>query len=147
MDPTKVHIEFWSGRVRFLVIPIPFLEQMDNNKSKSFSISLSIPIFNALQVSTGIKNAKINVQNYDYQLQIRKNQLYAEIQQAYADAVSAFESYQASAKAVTSSEEAFRYTEQRFNVGLVTSVDYNTSKEPVDPGSVRSSEVKIRIHI
>jgi len=25
-------------------------------------------------------------------------------------------------------EEAFRYTEQKFNVGLVTSVDYNTSK-------------------
>ena len=108
--------------------PDPFWDQLDNNQSKSFSIGLSIPIFNALQVSTGIKNAKINVQNYDYQLQIRKNQLYAEIQQAYADAVSAFESYQASAKAVTSSEEAFRYTEQRFNVGLVTSVDYNTSK-------------------
>lgn len=108
--------------------PDPFWEQLDNNQSKSFSVGLSIPLFNALQVSTGIKNAKINVQNYDYQLQIRKNQLYKEIQQAYADAVSAFENHQASAKAVTSSEEAFRYTEQRFNVGLVTSVDYNTSK-------------------
>jgi outer membrane protein len=108
--------------------PDPFWEQLDNNQSKSFSIGLSIPIFNAFQTSTGIKNAKINVQNYDYQLQIRKNQLYKEIQQAYADAVSAFENYQASSKAVTSSEEAFRYTEQRFNVGLVTSVDYNTSK-------------------
>lgn len=108
--------------------PDPFWDQLDNNQSKSFSIGLSIPIFNAYQVSTGIKNARINVQNYDYQLQIRKNQLYKEIQQAYADAVSAFENYQASTKAVTSSEEAFRYTEQRFNVGLVTSVDYNTSK-------------------
>ena len=29
---------------------------------------------------------------------------------------------------VASMKEAFRYTEQKFNVGLVNSVDYNTSK-------------------
>ena len=31
-------------------------------------------------------------------------------------------------KAVTSSEESFRYTEQKFNVGMVTPVDYNAAK-------------------
>ena len=34
----------------------------------------------------------------------------------------------ASNKAVTSMEESFRYTEQKFNVGLVTPVDYNAAK-------------------
>jgi outer membrane protein len=31
-------------------------------------------------------------------------------------------------KAVISTEESFRYSEQKFNVGLVTPVDYNASK-------------------
>jgi outer membrane protein len=31
-------------------------------------------------------------------------------------------------KAVTSTEESFRYTEQKFNVGMVTPVDYNAGK-------------------
>lgn len=109
-------------------VPSAFWDQIENNQSKSVSLGLSIPIFNSFQVSTGIKNARINVMNYDYQLQLRKNVLYRDIQQAYADAVSAFENFQASSKAVTASEESFRYTEQRFNVGLVTSVDYNTAK-------------------
>lgn len=109
-------------------IPTDFWEQLDNNQSRSLSMSLSIPIFNSFQTSTGIKNARVNVYNYDYQLQLRKNQLYKDIQQAYADAVSAFENYQASTKAVEATEESFRYTEQRFNVGLLTSVEYNTAK-------------------
>ncbi len=108
--------------------PDPFWEQLDNNQSSSVSLGLSIPLFNALQTNTAIKNAKINVQNYEYQLQIRKNELYRSIQQSFADAVSAFENYQASTKALTSSVEAFRYTEQRFNLGLVTTVDYITAK-------------------
>jgi outer membrane protein len=31
-------------------------------------------------------------------------------------------------KAVISTREAFRYSEQKFNVGLVTPVDYNAAK-------------------
>ena len=48
--------------------------------------------------------------------------------QAYADAAAALKKYAASQKAVKSMEESFRYTEQKFDVGLVTSVDYNASK-------------------
>ena len=55
-------------------------------------------------------------------------QLYKNIQQAYSDAVAALKKYNASRKAVTSSEESFRYSEQKFNVGLVTPIDYNAAK-------------------
>ena len=34
----------------------------------------------------------------------------------------------ATEKAVNSMEEAFRYTEEKFNVGMVNNVDYNLSK-------------------
>ncbi len=36
--------------------------------------------------------------------------------------------YNVSIKAIASTEESFRYTEQKFNVGMVTPVDYNAAK-------------------
>jgi len=42
--------------------------------------------------------------------------------------VAALKKYSASMKAVTSMEESFRYTEQKFNQGMVTPVDYNAAK-------------------
>ncbi len=103
-------------------------DQLSQNYSINFGANLRIPIFNGWQVNTRIKNAKLDVRNYQYQLQLTKNTLYKEIQQAHADAVAALKKYLSSAKAVASMEEAFRYAEQRYEVGMVNFVDYSTNK-------------------
>ena len=48
--------------------------------------------------------------------------------QAYADAMAALKKFNATEKALVSMEESFKYTEKKFEVGLVNTVDYNTSK-------------------
>jgi outer membrane protein len=106
----------------------PVWDQLRDNINSYISIRLSIPIFNGWQLQTGVKNAKLNVQNYQYNLQLTKNILYKEIQQAYADAAASLKKYIASTKTVTSMEEAFRYNEQRYEVGLMNFVDYSTAK-------------------
>jgi outer membrane protein len=106
----------------------PFGNQFTDNATYGIQFNLTIPIFNGWQTNTMISNAKITVLNSKYNLEYTKNLLYKEIQQAYADAVASFNKYRASEKAVSSMEESFRYTEQKFNVGMVTSVDYNTAK-------------------
>ncbi len=103
----------------------PFRDQIKNNQSTTFSMGLAIPIFNAGQVNTAIANARIGVLNAEYNMQRTKNQLYQEIQQAYADAVAAHENYMATGVALESIEESFRHTEQRFEVGMVTTVEFN----------------------
>ncbi|PLX00347.1 MAG: hypothetical protein C0594_15800, partial [Marinilabiliales bacterium] len=108
--------------------PVSLTDQFSDNKSTSFSVSLSIPIFNNWQVSNAVSNAKINLLNQQYQLESTRNMLLKEIQQAHADAVAALKKFQASRKALSSIEEAFHYTQEKFNVGLVSSVDYNLSK-------------------
>ena len=55
-------------------------------------------------------------------------QLYKNIQQAYNDAISAREKYNSAMEAVNSYQESFHYTEQKFNVGIVNSVEYNIAK-------------------
>ncbi len=102
-----------------------FEEQIRNNQRTSFALGLSIPIFNSWQVNTAISNATIGVLNAEYSMQRTKNDLYQRIQLAYTDVVAAHENYLATGKALTSIEESFRHMEQRFEVGMVTTVEFN----------------------
>ncbi|MHC1703319.1 MAG: TolC family protein [Tenuifilaceae bacterium] len=106
----------------------PFGTQIKNNASKTISLGLSIPIFNGWQVKNSISNAIISLDNARLSFESEKNILYKDIQQAYADATAAQKKLKATQKSLISLVEAFRYSEQKFNVGMVTSVDYTTAK-------------------
>jgi outer membrane protein len=108
--------------------PYTFSQQVSDNINYGIGFSLNIPILNGWQVNKNISNSKLSVENSRYSLEGTKKQLYKNIQQSFADAVAALKKYNASIKAVTSTEESFRYTEQKFNVGMITPVDYNAAK-------------------
>jgi len=103
-------------------------DQIKANENKSVGLYLSIPIFNRWQVQTGISSAKVQVQMAELNLQNTQNNLNKTIQQAHADAVAALNRYKASEKSVTAYEEAFKYTQQKYDVGLLNSIDYNDAK-------------------
>jgi len=105
-----------------------YSKQMDVNLNKSVGFGISVPIFNKWQVMNGISNAKIQVSDAEIQLAQLKQQLYKEIQQAHNDAVSARDKYSSAVEAVNSYTESFKYTEQKYNVGIVNSVEYNIAK-------------------
>jgi outer membrane protein len=106
----------------------PFFEQINDNLSVGIGLGLNIPIFNGGQVNTAVSNARIGIENARLELQNTKNNLYRDIQQAYADALAALKKFESTEKALISMEESFTYTEKKFEVGLVNTVDYNTSK-------------------
>ncbi len=103
-------------------------DQLDFTSQTSLGFSLTVPIFNGWSTRTGIRNADISVRNGKYQLEIVRNQLRKEIEQAFADASASLERFKASTKSVSALEEAFRYAEQKFNVGMLTSLEYNVAK-------------------
>jgi outer membrane protein len=123
-----------SGARRYLDTPPPglsndpFRDQIRENYSLGIGLSLSIPIFNGWQVKTSVSNAYISLQNAKLNLEQEKNYLFKDIQQAYADALGSLKKYKATEKNVDALQEAFRYSEERFNLGLVNSLDYTTSK-------------------
>jgi len=75
-----------------------------------------------------IGTSKIAVSSAELSLQNTKNQLLKTIQQAYADARGALNKYHASLKSVEALNESFNYTQQKFDAGLVNSLDYNDAK-------------------
>ena len=106
----------------------PFMDQLKDNVNYGLSLSLSVPIFNGWQVNQAISNARLGIEQSQYNLEYQKNILYKDIQQAYADAMASLKKFHSSQRALVSMEESFRYTEQKFNVGLVNTIDYKTSK-------------------
>ena len=107
---------------------IEFGEQLKNNSRSSLGLTLSIPIFNRFQVRNGISNSELQIEDYKYQLQLASNVLRKDIELVYTNALAALNRYISTQKAVTSMAEAFRYTEEKFNVGMINSVEYNQSK-------------------
>jgi outer membrane protein len=106
----------------------PNKDQLNDFYAKQISVGLNIPIFNRLQVKNSISNAKLGLNDSKLQLDLAKMALYKEVQQAHADATAAREKYYSSVEAVKYNEEAFKYTSQKMEVGLVNSVDYNIAQ-------------------
>ena len=110
------------------VAPYRWNEQLQDKGYQQLSFSLNIPLFNRLDAQNQISRSKVNMLDAQVVLEQTKQTLYKTIQQAYADANAALEDYEAYGEAVRSMEEAFYYAEQRYNVGILNSVDYNTAK-------------------
>ncbi len=107
---------------------LAFSDQLKNNERYGFGLNLQVPIFNKNLTRTQISNAQLQVVSQELEVQGTKNQLRQDIEQAYTNALAALKRYMANDKAVTYMAEAFRYTEEKFNVGMVNTVEYNQSK-------------------
>jgi outer membrane protein len=106
----------------------PFDQQLKDNRAGNLFFGLNIPIFNGYQVSTSINQTKMYQETVDLNLQAEKLRLRKNIESAHADAMAAYQTYLARKKSVEAFREAFKYTEEKFNVGMVNSTDYNVSK-------------------
>ena len=106
----------------------PYIDQIRDFRYRQFTMSLGIPLFNNWYTNTNISNTKIAVSDAELALDQARLDLYRSIQEAHANALAALENYRSSTEAVASQEEAFEYTRQKYEVGLVNSVDYNIAK-------------------
>jgi len=118
----------YSYNMKYNYKTTDFNQQLKDNVSKSLTINLTIPIFNNWQANYAISSAKINSLNAKYQYEMADKQLVKDIRQAYNDAVAAYKKYIAAKKAERASTESFKYTEQKFNVGLANTYYYNLAK-------------------
>ena len=106
----------------------PYLDQINDNNSQAVYVALRIPIFNNWRTVNAISQARITLSDSRLNLDLQKQNLYKSIQQARTQALAAMDRYKANLEAVESIEEAFRYTEQKYEVGLVDILEYKTAK-------------------
>ncbi|MBL4677068.1 MAG: TolC family protein [Mucilaginibacter sp.] len=105
----------------------PFFKQLGDNFNQSVGISLQIPIFNRFSARTQVRKAKITNESAVVGVQLARNNLSKIIYQAVWDVQAANKKLQSTTQTFNANKEAFNVIQQRYNVGLVNSLDYNTS--------------------
>ena len=105
-----------------------FGTQLKNNFSQYIGLSLSVPIFNRFQTRNNIRNARIEQENQQLQLDNTKKTLYKEIQQVYYNALNAQSKEKSSEEALQSTKDAFLLMQAKYENGKATITEFNESK-------------------
>mgnify|MGYP003633629978 CR=1 FL=1 len=120
----------------------PFSSQVSDNLNEIVGINFSVPIFSRMTVRNSVQNAKINADIAKLNLEQAKNSLKQTIYQAHADAKAAFEQYKAAETSVNASQEAFKYAQQRFEVGAINQLDFESAKNNLASAKSQFSQAK-----
>lgn len=105
-----------------------FNDQLKDNFNQYIGLSLQIPIFNGFAARSNVRKAKINFNNYKVQESLAKNNLNKIISQAVLDLKAAEARYASTQNAFNAQKDAYYVVEQRYNVGLVNSLDYSLAQ-------------------
>ena len=105
-----------------------FGDQLVENRNHSVGFNLNIPLFNGMAVRTSVQRAKLQLQSAELNLENAKLVLRQNIESAHNDAVAALKRYRAAEKSVDALNTSFKYTQERYNVGLLNSFEFNTEK-------------------
>lgn len=105
----------------------PFCEQYRDNASNYISLSLNFPIFNKFSVRKSVQQQKITIRQAEYALYQAKKQVIKEITHAIIDAKTAYAKYNTALMAVESANEATRQITLKYELGVVSVIDYNAS--------------------
>jgi outer membrane protein len=101
-----------------------YFSQMSDRINPSIGFYLSIPIFQRKQVKTSVSNARIGIDNAELSEIEVKNQLRKDIEQACVNVNSAQIEYEASLEQYKANEESYELATEKFEQGLINSVDY-----------------------
>ena len=117
----------WADNVDGLNI----IDQFWRFDGMSYGFQLDIPVLNGFATRNSIKRSEISLDRTRLQYEQDKLDLEATINQAYTDAKGSLKAYEAAQKALEARKTAFEYSQERFNVGLLNSFDFNQVKQQV----------------
>jgi len=105
-----------------------FFEQLNNQKSHSFNVNISVPIFSRFFNKTNVAKSLIFEENSKLNLEQARLNLESVIQRAYTDAQAAFKAFEAAKKSLASQELAFDNSQERYNIGAMNAFDLEQAR-------------------
>ncbi len=104
------------------------MDQYRDNRGRSLGLSIQVPLFNGFSTRSNMQRAVITRELANITLTETKNTLRQTVETAYNNAIAAIKTYQSTDRQVKAQDEAFRMTQQRYNLGAVNFVDYQVSQ-------------------
>ncbi len=102
-----------------------YFKQLADNRGHGIGLSIGIPIFDKHATKIGIQRAQVQKEIAEYTLKNERTNLRAIIERAYIDAKTSLKTFEASQKSVLAQEEAFRTAQERYDLGVLTSYDFD----------------------
>jgi len=107
---------------------VPRGSQFSDNLGYGFGLTLTIPILNNWQVNTQIQRASNAHSLSLLQLEGVRNQLFTDVATSVTNYRAAATRVQANERNVRAQEESYKFSELRFNEGMMNAVDYLNAK-------------------
>lgn len=104
-----------------------FIDQLSLFDGTAVGAQLNVPIFNGFATKGRVKRAKINQERTEFQLKQAELDLERNVYQAYNDVVNAGKSFEAAQKSLEARKQAFNFSKERYNVGLMNAFDFSQS--------------------
>ena len=105
-----------------------FGNQFLNNGSEVVGLSLSIPIYNRMQVRHAVKRQQIALDEAKLSAQELSDRLYKDIQSAYYNALAARSKYEAAEKSREAGAKALEYATTKYELGSLSAYEYNEAQ-------------------
>ncbi len=125
-DPTQIVVQPGFNLPPTEVVPRG--TQFSDNLGYGFGLSLQIPILNNWQVNTQIQRAKNAYTISQLQLEGARNSLFTDVATAVTAYRAAASRVAANERNTEASRESYKFSELRFNQGLLNSVDFLNAK-------------------
>jgi outer membrane protein len=112
--------------------PFNFTDQLSLFDGTAIGLQLNVPILNGLTTRGRVQRAKINQERSEYQLQQAELDLETSVYQAYNDVINAKKSFEAAQKTLEARKQAFGFSKERYEVGLLNTFDFSQSSIALD---------------
>ena len=119
-----------------------FNDQLRDNFGQYVGVSLRIPIFNGFSARSTVRRAKINYLQSQNEEQLAENNLNKVIYQAVADLKAAESRFTSTTNTFLAQKDAYNVIDQRYEVGLVNSLDYSTAQTNLNKAEIDMIQAK-----
>lgn len=97
--------------------PNPFSGQLEDNRSGSIGLSISLPIFSQLQTQSQVQQARVQYENARLDRETLQHQIATEVRQAYRDYEHAQQRMSATQVQLSAARQALQATQDRYELG------------------------------
>jgi outer membrane protein len=105
--------------------PFNFADQLSLFDGTAVGLQLNVPILNGFATRGRVQRAKINQERAEIQLKQAELDLERNVYQAYNDVKNAIKSYEAAQKSLEARRQAFNFSKERYEVGLLNAFDFS----------------------
>lgn len=109
--------------------PLDITDQLYLLDGISYGIRLNVPVFNGFRVKNQVQRAKVNLERTKIAEDQAKIDLKNLVYRAYTDAQGSGVAYKSAQKTLEARQTAFQYSQERYNVGLLNSFDFEQSRQ------------------